>query len=150
MELRGTELISVAEEIARVAHSGQVDKIGVDYIEHPRRIAARFDSATQPNETAVAWLHDVIEDSTFTSAELAERGIPADVIAAVELLTRNHSDSGDNDYYERIRVNPLALAVKLADIADNTDPARTSLLQPDVRERLAVKYAKARVALGID
>lgn len=148
MELHGAELISAAEDIARVAHRGQIDKIGVDYIEHPRRVAGRFDPETQPNETAVAWLHDVIEDTTVTATELAERGIPADVITAVELLTKDPAEVDLTEYYERIRVNPLALAVKLADIADNTDPSRTASLEPEVRERLAAKYAKALAILA--
>ena len=64
------------------------------------------------------------------------------MIDAVVLLTRTVENEGDR-YYEAIRSNPIALAVKLADIGDNTDPARTARLEPDVRERLARKYAKA-------
>jgi hypothetical protein len=50
-------------------------------------------------------------------------------------------------YYARIRPNPLALAVKLADVADNSDPDRLAQLAPEVRERLTRKYAKAVAAL---
>lgn len=149
MTLNPEQFAAEAEAIARAAHTGQVDKIGVNYIEHPRRVAARFNPTTQPDETAVAWLHDVIEDTPVTAAELLEAGFPDHVVAAVELLTKNSAEHTLDAYYARIRENPLALAVKTADIADNTDPARTAQLSSDARERLAAKYAKARKQLGI-
>jgi hypothetical protein len=52
-------------------------------------------------------------------------------------------------YYKRVRANPLALEVKAADIADNTDPARLAALDDDIRERLVEKYAAARHLLGL-
>ena len=73
-------------------------------------------------------------------------GIPATVVELVVLLART---GGPLDaYYARIREHPMALAVKLADIADNSDPARQAHLAPEVRERLTRKYAKAVVALA--
>ena len=79
-------------------------------------------------------------------ADLAAAGIPATVIESVVLLTKT---GGPLDaYYARIRENPVALAVKLADIADNSDPARQARLSPEVRERLTRKYAKAVAALS--
>ena len=46
-------------------------------------------------------------------------------------------------YYERVRTNPIALTVKLADINDNSDPERLSRLDQPTRERLEAKYAWA-------
>jgi hypothetical protein len=132
----------LAQAIATSAHAGQVDKLGADYIGHPARIASRFDPIDQVVEHCAAWLHDVLEDTDATAAELAERGIRRDIIEVVSLLTRDH-----DEYYERIRENPAALAVKLADIDDNTDPARTALLDDQTRERLAAKYRSARERL---
>ncbi len=149
MELNGKELVSTAAEIARHAHLGQVDKLGVAYIEHPRRVSERFDAELQPLEAAAAWLHDVIEDTDVSATDLLDVGIPAEVVTAVELLSKNPDEPTLDDYYARIRLNPIALAVKTADIADNTDPARTAALEPETRERLATKYAKARALLGI-
>ena len=147
--LSGHELVETAEAIARAAHIGQTDKIGVDYIEHPRRVAERFDRAELPRESAVAWLHDVLEDTPVSAEDLRAKGIPEEVIVAVELLTKDESEPDLTDYYTRIRQNQLALAVKIADIADNTDPARTANLDDETRDRLATKYRKARAALGI-
>ena len=136
--------VAAAKAIATIAHRSQTDKIGMPYIEHPRRVAARL---KDPKHIAVAWLHDVIEDCGVTAENLAAAGISNEVIGAVVLLTRTEDDTG-NGYYEAIRENPIALAVKLADIADNTDPERTARLEPEVRERLANKYKKALQLLG--
>jgi (p)ppGpp synthase/HD superfamily hydrolase len=143
------DFVVLAEQIARQAHSGQKDKAGADYIEHPRRVAERFDPVTQPDEYATAWLHDVIEDTPISPEYLRASGIPQNVVEAVQLLTKDDREMDLDQYYARILTNPLALAVKAADIADNTDPARTALLEPDVRHRLAEKYTKARRVLGL-
>jgi (p)ppGpp synthase/HD superfamily hydrolase len=136
--------LAAAKAIATIAHRFQTDKIGVPYIEHPRRVAARLD---KPKHIAAAWLHDVIEDCGITAENLAAAGISNEVIGAVVLLTRREDNKGYG-YYEAIRENPIALAVKLADIADNTDPERTARLEPEVRQRLAAKYENAKKLLG--
>jgi len=66
---------------------------------------------------------------------------PTDVVGAVDAITRR-PEEGDG-YYRRVRRDPIALRVKYADIADNTDPARTSQLSDQDRERLAAKYRHA-------
>ncbi|MBC7442951.1 MAG: hypothetical protein H7311_10620 [Ramlibacter sp.] len=136
--------IAIAQSIAMDAHRGQVDKLGADYIDHPRRVAERL---TDPLEQATAWLHDVLEDTDVTRHDLLARGIPGGVVTAVVLLTRTDAVSSD-DYYAAIRENPIALAVKRADIADNTVPWRVEHLDFSVRESLAAKYAAALAALG--
>jgi (p)ppGpp synthase/HD superfamily hydrolase len=136
--------VAAAKAIATVAHRFQTDKIGIPYIEHPGRVAARL---TNPKQAAAGWLHDVIEDCAITVQDLAAAGISNEVINAVVLLTRTE-DNEDEGYYEAIRENRIALAVKLADIADNTDPERTARLEPEVRQRLAAKYENARKLLG--
>lgn len=69
---------------------------------------------------------------------------------AVLLLTRPRvtPEGGDvDDYYRAIREHPTALAVKLAEIADNTDQTRAGQLDPAARERLASKYRHALAVL---
>lgn len=136
------EQVELARQIATEAHAGQVDKAGRPYIDHPRRVAERVEDL---QAQAVAWLHDVLEDTTRTAEDLRAAGVDDEVVAAVQLLTRT---DGDDAYYARIAVDPLAREVKLADIADNTDPVRTALLDPATRDRLAEKYDHARRALG--
>lgn len=131
--------VAAAKAIAVIAHRTQKDRIGVAYIEHPHRVAARL---SDPREVAAAWLHDVIEDCKISAQDLLDAGISQDVVDAVVLLTRTE-EVGKDDYYKAIRKNPIALAVKLADIADNTDEERTRQLTPAERERFAKKYREA-------
>lgn len=134
--------VGVAEGIARSAHAGQVDKAGMAYIEHPARVAARVQG--DQSAEAVAWLHDVVEDTSVTLDELAE-SFPSEVVAAVDALTRR---PGEGDaYYARVGRDLLATKVKLADLADNTDPTRVGALDEETRQRLARKYAHARRCL---
>ncbi|RFA09019.1 hypothetical protein B7R54_07125 [Subtercola boreus] len=139
----GRETVAAARAIATIAHHDQVDKLGAAYIEHPGRVAAQL---SDPTEVAAAWLHDVIEDTEITAENLLAAGIPAAVVEAVVLLTRT-DDVSPADYYAAIRRNPTALAVKLADINDNTAPWRVEQLDPETQSRLAAKYARARALL---
>lgn len=73
----------LAEQLARIAHAGQVDKQGLPYIEHVARVAASVVTdvcATVPDTgstaVAAAWLHDVLEDTPTTAADLLAAGIP--------------------------------------------------------------------------
>lgn len=69
-------------------------------------------------------------------------GMPREVVAAVEAITRRRNEPR-TAYYDRVLAEPLAVAVKLADIADNSDPARLAALDEATRTRLAEKYRKA-------
>ena len=139
----------LARAIAHSAHGADVDKLGDPYVEHPARVAARFDPEEQPVEYAAAWLHDVVEDTEMTAVQLLAAGIDVEVVEIVVLLTKDAA-LPLAEYYERIRGNARALAVKSSDIADNTVPWRTSRLDTELRERLAHKYKDALAALGLD
>ena len=141
--------VQLARAIAHSAHAAQVDKLGDPYIDHPARVAAGFDPEEQPVEHAAAWLHDVLEDTGTTAADLLQAGIDPEIVEVVALLTKDAALPRD-EYYERIRGNAKALAVKAADLDDNTAPWRTARLDAETRERLARKYAHARVALGLE
>jgi (p)ppGpp synthase/HD superfamily hydrolase len=140
--------IATADAIAAAAHADQVDKGGQPYVGHVRRVASYVDP-TMSEAVVAALLHDVMEDAGITAAELADQGIPAEAIDAVELLTRR-ADQPPANYYQRIRDHPIAREVKLADLADNTDPARLATLSESDRARLTRKYADAYQALGAD
>ncbi|WP_344311999.1 hypothetical protein, partial [Agromyces terreus] len=139
--------IGLAQGIAHLAHRDQTDKHGAPYIDHPGRVAEAFDPVGQPVEAAVAWLHDVLEDTELTADALRGAGVSHEVIDAVQVLTRTPG-LADADYYARIRVHAVARAVKLADIADNTAPWRLRKLDHATQARLAEKYALALAALG--
>lgn len=141
-----TDIVAQARDLAHRAHAGQVDKAGRPYIEHVARVAAAV--SDDPEAEAVAWLHDVAEDSPHMHSELL--GFDLRILEAVGALTRiagSPEISGAMRYYAAIRSNPIALRVKLADIADNSDEARLALLDDETAARLRLKYAKARRAL---
>lgn len=143
------QLISASAAICERAHAGQFDKEGRPYVEHVRRVASYVDPDRSASVHAAALLHDVLEDSSLTVADLANEGIPPDVLEIVLLLTRRR-DVADANYYRRIRAHVDALEVKLADLADNTDPGRLAQLGPADRARLTQKYGAAYAALGVD
>lgn len=136
-----------ARALAIAAHDGQVDKAGRAYIEHPARVVNHLVNATT-QESVVAWLHDVVEDTDVT-LEYVEEEFGSQVAAAVDAIT-NRPHETKRDYYARVKANPIALTVKTADLADNTDPARLQQLEPNVRADLEAKYAHARHELGIE
>jgi 5'(3')-deoxyribonucleotidase len=143
------EVIRAAQEIALKAHSNQVDKVGYAYIGHPRRVAANAQTVPLKNENlreaaiAAAWLHDVVEDSDFTAEDLLARGIPAEVVEAVELVSFDSTKTRDG-YYLEIAEHPLARAVKIADVADNQNKVRVENL---VASKLPFNHKKYRQAM---
>ena len=138
------DIVAQAKELAYRAHAGQVDKAGRPYIEHVARVASRV--ADDPEAEAVAWLHDVLEDCAEAfQIELVET-MPDNVMLACMRLDR--TGKWDDIYYLQLRHNPIALRVKLADIADNADESRLALLDETTAARLRKKYAKALAALG--
>jgi (p)ppGpp synthase/HD superfamily hydrolase len=138
--------------LAARAHAGQLDKAGEEYIGHPLRVmatVARTAAAAGVDSYAAqlaAVLHDVVEDSGTTLADLSAAGYPAPVVAAVDALTHRPGES-TRDYLARVAVDPLAVVVKRADIQDNSDPRRLGRLAPEDSERLAARYAGRRVLL---
>jgi len=134
-----TATLQDAVKMARKAHLGQVDKIGLPYILHP--IAVMNDpSLTTEIEKMVAVLHDVVEDTEYEVEDLVSYGV--EVQRAVQALTHKKGDSYAK-YLEQVARNNLALKVKLADIRHNTSSARMKNLPPPVRERLTKKYTRA-------
>ncbi|EED39536.1 metal dependent phosphohydrolase [Stenotrophomonas sp. SKA14] len=137
-------LVNEARWLAEEAHATQTDKAGRPYIEHVARVAAAV--AGDDAAEMVAWLHDVLEDQPAFGTRVML--FPQDVVEAVFDLTRGVNKS-EAFYYWSIRQNPLSLKVKLADIADNSDESRLTLLDAETATRLRAKYAKARAALGV-
>ncbi|AEO14548.1 hypothetical protein ORF_0028 [Pseudomonas phage phiPto-bp6g] len=69
------------------------------------------------NLRAIAFLHDILEDTTCTVFDLIDAGLSDDVINAVIAITKK-GDSYE-DYLRIVMSNPLALKVKTADTATN-------------------------------
>lgn len=144
--LKGVEILAIAEQIARNAHDGQQDKAGFAYIGHPERVAQnllyQYGGEYGQALAAIGWLHDVLEDTPVTSEFLYDNGLPASIVRAVEDLTRREGQTG-SQYYFTVRYSPMGLPVKLADIADNSNARRLSMLDSETQLRLIKKYSRA-------
>jgi (p)ppGpp synthase/HD superfamily hydrolase len=106
--------------IAVEGHRGQRDKAGQPYVLHPLRMMLRQRGEA---EMMAAVLHDVVEDAGWTLERLAQEGMPPEVVEAVDCLTRRASETYE-EFVERVKPNPIARAVKLADLEDNMNLTR--------------------------
>lgn len=131
-------LYQQALAIAEDAHKGQVDKAGVNYIQHPLFVASLVEGELAKT---VALLHDVVEDSASTLEDLRMEGLPEEVVQAVGILTKNRDESYE-EYLMHVKQNPLARQVKLADLQHNSDLSRLANVTDRDRKRVA-KYQKA-------
>ena len=139
-----TELTNKAMKIAYAAHHGQLDYNGIPYIFHPIHLAEQMDEELS---CCAALLHDVAEDTDVTLEDLA-REFPEEVIRVLKLLT--HEKGTDYfDYVRAIKADPIAVKVKLADLAHNSDQTRCvgSDLTEDQLVHWRQKYARAREIL---
>lgn len=129
--------VLIARDLAHRAHEGQVRRDGVTpYIRHPEAVVQRV--AGDPAAETIAWLHDVLEDTDLTEADLREAGLPEEVVEAVRLLTKSDTAAYDR-YLARIKPHPLACKVKVADMLSN--------LADNPTKKQILKYAKALIQL---
>lgn len=136
---RYTALTRKAMRICYAAHEGQVDKSGVPYVFHPLHLAEQMETE---EEICTALLHDVVEDTKWTLAELEAEGFPASVLDAVRLLTRE-KDVPYMAYIERLSGNQIARKVKLADLEHNSDLTRLiEVTERDLRRQEKYFLAK--------
>jgi (p)ppGpp synthase/HD superfamily hydrolase len=133
-----TKLTNKALKLASNAHAGQIDKAGMPYILHPYYVASQMETE---DETVVALLHDVVEDTELTIDDLKAEGFVDHIIQAISLLTKT-SDTDYNDYIEKISINKIATKVKIADMKHNSIIGRND--DPDEWVlRLHKKYEKS-------
>ena len=111
-------VINNAFNLAKIAHHGQFRRDGVTpYFNHPKDVARRVTKYGY-KYIAVAYLHDVLEDTKVTAHDLLEAGIDEDIVAAVQILTKHPSRSYD-EYLKVLKSNDLARVVKVADMLSN-------------------------------
>jgi len=131
-----------AIELAVKHHKGQTDKAGQPYILHPLRLMF---SMSAGDARVVAVLHDIVEDTPVTLGDLRTEGFSESIVAAVECVTKRAGEDYES-FIERISQNPLASTVKLADLEDNMDLSRLSVINDKDRKRV-VKYKRAKAIL---
>ena len=146
MQIKAT--LERAIEIARIAHAGQFDKAGKDYINHPLRV---MEKGLTDNEKIVGVLHDVVEDSDWTFEMIKAEGFSDDVIDALKCVTKLSEDEDYDHFIDRILANQLAIKVKLNDLEDNLDLSR--LANPsendiDRSKKYIRAYARLKIALN--
>lgn len=115
-----TEQTKKALKLCFEAHKDQIDKSGMPYVFHPFHLAEQM---TDETATVAALLHDVVEDTDYTFSDLEKMGFGKEVISVLRLLT--HSPEVPYlEYVSKIKENPIAKTVKLADLRHNSDLSR--------------------------
>lgn len=133
-----TALTKSAMKLCFDAHKDQTDKSGLPYVFHPFHLAEQMEDELT---TIVALLHDVVEDTPYSLEDLSELGFPKEAVDAIGLMT--HEDGVPYlDYVAEIKKNPIARAVKLADLRHNSDLTRLDRVDGPALERVQ-KYAAA-------
>ena len=140
-----TPLTKKALKLCFEAHRDQVDKTDMPYVFHPFHLAEQM---TDELTTVCALLHDVVEDTDYTLSDITEMGFPKEVTDALELLTHDPAVPY-MDYVAKAANNPIARAVKIADLKHNSDLTR---MEPDEIDEWALKrnekYKRALALLG--
>ena len=139
-------IIVSAYEFAFQAHGDQKRSSGEPYIVHPLSVAWILVSLGMDTECVCAGLlHDVVEDTDWTMEDLRAAGFPETILEAVQLLTHDPAVPY-LDYVRALCGNPIAVAVKRADLHHNSERTRFDADSPDIEKRLQ-KYAAARAVL---
>ena len=106
--------------LAATQHAGQLDKGGQPYILHPLRLMLQF---SNPTLQIIAVLHDILEDTSTTAEDLEALGFSAEIIQAIQALTKQTGESR-LEAAKRTALNPLATQVKYVDVLDNMNLTR--------------------------
>ena len=136
-----TELTKKALRLSFEAHKDQLDKSGIPYVYHPYHLAEQM---TTEETVVVALLHDVVEDTAYTLNDLLDMGFPKEIVDAIACMTHDPSVPY-LEYVKKIRENPIAAKVKLADLMHNSDLSRLNI----VDEKALKRVEKYRKAIGI-
>lgn len=133
--------------IAFNAHKGQVDKAGKDYFEaHIMDVYEKVCRIYDEDENIclseiVAILHDVVEDTDWTFERLKEQGFTDEILEALSCVTKQENEDYEH-FVARSKSNPVAKAVKIADLKSNMDITRLNDITDEDVNRLR-KYLKA-------
>lgn len=133
-----TPLTKKALRLCFQKHKNQLDKSGMPYVFHPFHVA---ETMTDEYSVCTALLHDIVEDTDVTLAQLCDMGFPNEVTDAISAMTHN-DDTDYFDYICTLKSNPIAKAVKLADLEHNSDLSRLDTVTEKDIQRFE-KYKKA-------
>ena len=154
--------IEEAYQFSDTAHQGQFRTSGHPYISHPLAVAEIVaDWQLDAQAVMAALLHDVMEDTAVSKAEISQRfGKPvAELVDGVSKLDRIEFQSQQDAQAENFRKMLLAMArdvrVMLIKLADRLHNMRTlEAVDPQKRRRVAREtleiYAPIANRLGLD
>ena len=126
-----TPKTKMALKLCFEAHKEQVDKSGMPYVFHPFHLAEQMQTE---ETTVVALLHDLVEDTENTIEDLTNMGFSKDITDAIALMT-HADDVAYMDYVRKIKTNPIATEVKLADLKHNSDVTRLDVVDEKALQR---------------
>ena len=136
-----TTMTKQAMKLCFEAHKQQQDKSGMPYVFHPFHLAEQMEDE---DTVVVALLHDVMEDTPYTLTDLRNMGYPDVVLDALALMTHDPAVPY-MDYVRKIKNNPIARKVKLADLRHNSDLSRLDV----VDEKGLARVEKYKQAIAI-
>jgi len=139
--------VVVARRIAIRAHQGQTYAGRPYFAAHVQAVAGRVANLGYGyDEICVAYLHDTVEDTDVTLADLAGR-FPDHIVAAVDAITRRARPDGSKEGYFGEYL-PRVLAVHLAAVAKRVD-ASCNLAQCVIEgnDSMAGRYRKVIAAV---
>ena len=119
------KMLKDAKQLAYKYFKNKKDKGGNPYMEHLIYVS---EHCLSNNSKIVGVLHDILEDTDISIAEL-EAILHENLIEAIQLLTRR-KDEHYSDYIGRIvnSNNLIAIEVKLHDLENNMDITRLNKL----------------------
>ena len=133
-----TDMTKKALKLSFEAHKDQVDKSGIPYVYPPYHLAEQM---TDENTTIVALLHDVAEDTDITVEDIRKMGFSEKICEALSLMTHDKNVSY-MEYVKKLKSNPIAKVVKLADLKHNSDLTRLDAADEKALKRVE-KYKRA-------
>ncbi|SOD40199.1 RelA/SpoT family protein [Nitrosovibrio sp. Nv4] len=144
------------------AHSGQFRKSGEPYISHPLAVASILGKLRLDSQTlAAALLHDVMEDTHVSKAEISDRfgKSVAELVDGVSKLDKiefqTHADAQAENFRKMLLAMARDVRVILIKLADRLHNMRTlEAMRPEKRRRIAREtmeiYAPIANRLGLN
>ena len=154
--------VEAAYYFSAEAHRGQYRTSGEPYVSHPLAVAGTLANwRLDPQALIAALLHDVMEDTVITKAQLAEHfgKTAAELVDGVSKIDRIENQSYEEAQAENFRKMLLAMArdvrVILIKLSDRLHNMRTlDAVRPDKRRRIAREtleiYAPIANRLGLN
>lgn len=116
------EMLTKMLVFATNSHAGQYDKGNNPYILHPLAVMNILNSSDE-ELNCIALGHDIVEDCKVSYSELRDIGFTDRIIEGIKCLTKVPGETYD-EYKDKVKSNPDAIKVKIADLTHNTDIRR--------------------------